>query len=464
MKSAWLMITLVVVVSGCTTSTSSLAPSSEDASSSEVVSSALTSEALELLAAKEALYTEQEKSFQFFWQTTTSNPASAGFGLSRDRWPGNASIASIASVGFALAAIPSGVNQGYITYQQGYDRVLGTLNTLNSMTRVNGFYYHWVNMATGVREWNSEVSIIDTGLMLAGAIVAAEYFGGDIADLVDEIYLGVNWNWYVNSTSRMFYMGYKPETGFFGAWDHVAEQLLLYVLAAGHPNFTYGNQLYNRIKFVSSNYRRGYTSTSTGEVVPEFIYSYDGSLFQHQFSHAFIDFRQVLDYQGTDWFLNAQRATRANYLYTLDFAHRYKTYSPVSWGISAGDGPNEYRAYGAQPAKNNVHNGTIVPYAAVASINYLETESLLATKHYASIANLQTTYGFADAYNLGPVDASYNPTIAALTPWYDPHVLGIDKGISLVMIENYRSELIWDLTMANTRIQNGLSTLGFTFR
>ena len=437
--------------------------SSSDASSVSSVSE-LTSSELALLPAKQALYTEQEKSFNFFWETTTTSPTARGFGLSRDRWPGNPTIASIASVGFALASIPSGVNQGFITREQGEARVLGTLQSLKNMTRIQGFYYHWVNMATGAREWNSEISIIDTGLMLAGAIVAAEYFGGEIATLVEEIFLGVNWNWYVNPSSRMFYMSYRPEEGHRGAWDHFAEQKLLYVLAAGNPNFTYGDQLYKTIlnsSLNNNNYVRGYTSTKTGEVVPPFIYSYDGSLFQHQFSHAFIDFRNIRDERGTNWFENATRATRANYLYTQDFSHRYKTYSEVSWGISAGDGPNEYKAYGAQPAKNSTHNGTIVPYAAVASINYLEYESLMATLNYSSIPQLQTTYGFADAYNLGPVDPNFNPTIAALTPWYDPHVLGIDKGISVLMIENYRSELIWDMFMQNEFVQTGLTELGF---
>ncbi|MFZ9139630.1 MAG: glucoamylase family protein, partial [Bacilli bacterium] len=143
------------------------------------------------------------------------------------------------------------------------------------------------------------------------------------------------------------------------------------------------------------------------------------------------------------------------------YSHRYLTYQPTSWGISAGDGPNEYRAYGAQPAKANAHNGTIVPYAAVASINYLEYESLMATLNYASIPELQTTYGFSDAYNLGPVDDSYNQTIANLTPWYDSHVLGIDKGITTLMIENYRTELIWNMFMQNEYVQDGLTALGF---
>jgi hypothetical protein len=451
MKPFFIGLLLVSVLTACTSS--SISPSS---------SSIPTSEEMVILEAKQALYIEQEKSFQFFWETTTTT--NNGFGLSRDRWPGNPSIASIASVGFALASMASGVEQGFITFDEGYQRVLGTLQTLKNMNRVQGFYYHWVNMANGQREWNSEVSIIDTGLMLAGAIVAAEFFKGEIATLVDEIYLGVNWDWYVNPTTLMFYMGYKPETGFFGAWDHFSEQLVLYVLAAGNPQFTYGDRLYKRLKSQVWSFRGTYTSSATGEVVPSFIFTYDGSLFQHQFSHAFVDFRKVLDYQGTDWFENAVRATRANYLYTQDFAHRYKTYSPVSWGISAGDGPNEYRAYGAQPAIRNSHNGTIVPYAAVASINYLELESLFATANYASIPQLQTKYGFSDAYNLGPVEANYNPVIANLTPWYDPHVLGIDKGITVLMIENYRSELIWNSFMANNRVKTGLTELGFTYR
>jgi hypothetical protein len=451
MKPIYAVIFITTLVVSCTPNSSSLP------------SSALTSSELALQPAKEALFVEQEKSFNFFWETTTTANV-PGFGLSRDRWPGNPTIASIASVGFALAAIPSGVQQGFITREEGEARVLGTLNTLKSMTRVEGFYYHWVNMSTGAREWNSEVSIIDTGLMLAGAIVAAEFFGGEIATLVEEIYLDVNWDWYVNSATKQFYMSYRPNEGHRGAWDHFAEQMILYVLAAGNPSYSYGDQLYKRIRTTSlsqNNYVRGYTSIKTKEVVEPFIYSYDGSLFQHQFSHAFIDFRNIVDDQGIDWFENARRATRANYLYTQDFSHRYLTYHENSWGISAGDGPNEYRAYGAQPAKSNAHNGTIVPYAAVASINYLEFESLMATLNYASIPQLQTTYGFADAYNLGPVDDSYNQTIANLTPWYDPHVLGIDKGITTLMIENYRSELIWDMFMQNQYVQDGLNVLGF---
>ncbi|QWB96638.1 hypothetical protein KHQ89_02235 [Mycoplasmatota bacterium] len=415
-----------------------------------------------LQAQKDILYNEAELSFKFFWETTNSDESSAGYGLSRDRYPGNPTIASVASVGFALTSIPVGVENGWITREEGMDRAQKTLENLLTLDRVNGFYYHFLNMYTGQREWNSEVSIIDTGLMIAGAIVAAEYFGGEVATLANTIYDGVDWNWYVNESSNMFYMGYDPESGFGGAWNHMAEQMILYVLAAGSDTYPTDDSLYKTVKSnVRAAYVGTYTSTTTGEDVGPYYYTYDGSLFQHQFSHAFIDFRDIVDYQGTDWFSNATMATKANYLYTIDKSDLYNTYSATSWGLSASDGPNEYRAYGAGLAKSNYHNGTIAPYAAVASVNYLEEESLYAVENYYSMEELVGEYGLKDAYNLGPVSALYNPTINSLTPWYDSDYIGIDKGISLLMIENYQSELIWTYFMQNENVREGLINLGF---
>ncbi|MCD4826481.1 MAG: hypothetical protein K8Q99_01715 [Acholeplasmataceae bacterium] len=411
---------------------------------------------------KEILYNEAELAFNFFWEQTNHQEGSPGYGLSRDRYPGNATIASVASVGFSLASIPAGVENGWITEAEGQERAQKTLENLLTLERTNGFYYHFLNMSTGLRAWNSEVSIIDTGLMIAGALVVAEYFGGTVKDLANTIYDGVDWTWYVNDSNNMFYMGYKPEDGFGGAWDHISEQMILYVLAAGSDTYPTDDSLYKTVKSrVKVNYYGTYESTTTGEIVGPYYYTHDGSLFQHQFSHAFIDFRDIIDYQGTDWFTNATMATRANYLYTQDYADRYVTYSETSWGISASDGPNEYRAYGAQTAKSNSHNGTIAPYAAVASVNYLEYESLMAVQNFYDDSRLIGEYGLKDAYNLGPVDSFYNPTIAAITPWYDSDYLGIDKGISLLMIENYRSELIWTYFMQNENVRQGLINLGF---
>ncbi|MFA6801185.1 MAG: glucoamylase family protein [Acholeplasmataceae bacterium] len=415
-----------------------------------------------LQAQKDILYNESELAFNFFWETSNSNESSAGYGLARDRYPGNSTIASVASVGFALASIPAGVENGWITREEGETRAQKTLETMLTLDRVNGFYYHFLNLYTGERAWNSEVSIIDTGLMLSGAIVVAEYFGGTVKELMNTIYDDINWNWYTSTGSNMFYMAYSPESGFSGAWNHMAEQMVLYVLAAGSDTYPTDDSLYKTVKQnVRAAYVGTYTSSSTGEEVGPYYYTYDGSLFQHQYSHAFIDFRDIVDYQGTDWFTNATMATKANYLYTVDNSNLYNTYSEISWGLSASDGPNEYRAYGAQLAKSNSQNGTIAPYAAAASVNYLEYESLMAVENYYSMDELVGEYGLKDAYNLGPVNPLYNTTINSLTPWYDDDYIGIDKGITILMIENYRSELIWTYFMQNENVRQGLINLGF---
>lgn len=412
---------------------------------------------------KEALFEEQRLSFMYFLETSNNLVDSKYYGLARDRFSGNTVISSIAATGFSLASLPVGVENGWISHEDAKLRASKTLDSLLNLDRVNGFFYHFVNIQTGVREWNSEVSIIDTGLLLAGALTAAMYFKGDVYDKTMQIYDEVNWGWYVNKQTNQFYMGYKPESGFSGAWDHISEQLVLYVLAAGSRTYPTDDSLYKTVKqIVNRSYRASYQSTSDPtKKTEEFIYAYDGSLFQHQFSHAFVDFRNLVDYQYTNWFNNAKEATKANYLYTLDFADKYKTYSENSWGLSASDGPGEYRAYGAQPAKNNSHNGTIAPYAALASINYLEEEALRAAYHYGQIESLNGKYGIKDAYNLGPLDPNYNKTMAGRTPWYATDYIGIDKGITLLMIENYRSELIWTYFMQSEEVQKGLEILGF---
>lgn len=413
---------------------------------------------------KEILFQESKLSFEFFWETSNHDENSPGYGLSRDRYEGNTVIASIAAVGFHLASLPAGVENGWVTFEEAQNRALRTLQTLLTLERTKGFYYHFVNIHTGKREWKSEVSVIDTGLMVAGALVAGEYFGGAILEKATEIYDGIEWNWYVNPATNLFYMGYKPEEGFGGAWDHVSEQLILYVLAAGSNTYPTTDRLYRSVKARNNtSYKGTYISEKNPElsVTDTFYYTYDGSLFQQQFSHAFVDFAKVQDYEGTNWFRNATLVTKAAYAYTQDYSDRYKTYGTNSWGLSAGDGPGEYHAYGSGPAKSNKHNGTITPYAALASINYMEEEALRAAQYYNSISELNGRYGLKDSFNLGPVDPNYNPVMANKTPWYASDYIGIDKGITLLMIENYRSGLIWKNFMKNKNVQQGLETLGF---
>lgn len=387
---------------------------------------------------------EMKGAFDYFWEQTNTDPTSLGYGLVRDRYPGSAGIASVAAVGFALSAYPIGVEKGYISHAEGAERTAKTLATLLRMERVNGFFYHFVDMATGRRAWNSEVSSIDTAILMMGVLTAGDYFGGDIQSQADQLYREVNWGWFVDEARTMFHMAYRPEKGFEGHWDFYAEQLMLYVLAAGSPTYPTDDSLYYGFKRRAAAYGKG----------EPFIHSWFGSLFTHQFSHAWLDFRGYRDRTGVDWFENSVRAARAHYDFAVDMQETYQTLSAVAWGLSACDGPNGYSGlYGAPPSgyDNSAHrvDDTVPPYAAIASILFLPEEAAQAMLNYYSIAPLKGHYGFQDAYNL-----SKN--------WYASDVIGIDKGISLLMLANYENDLIYGITMNNEHIQRGLAQLGLT--
>lgn len=387
---------------------------------------------------------EMQGAFDFFWERANTDPASPGYGLIRDRYPGSPGIASIAAVGFALTAYPIGVEQGYISHEQGYERANGTLDTLLQMERVHGFFYHFLDMNTGARAWNSEVSTIDTAILLMGALTAGEYFGGEVAAKAEQLYSEVDWPWFVDDTRAMFYMAYRPESGFEGHWDFYAEQLMLYILAAGSPTHPVDDGLYNGFTRHVAAYGQG----------DPFIHSWFGSLFTYQMSHAWIDFRGYSDRAGVDWFDNSVRAARAHYQYAVDNPDQFQTLSPQAWGLSACDGPDGYSGlYGAPPSgyDNTAHrvDGTVPPYAAIGSILFLPTEARAAMLHYFSIEALKSRYGFLDAYNLD-------------RDWVASDVIGIDKGIALLMLANAEDDLVYHITMRNQHLRRGLNRLGLT--
>ncbi|BCX03204.1 MAG: hypothetical protein KatS3mg053_1142 [Candidatus Roseilinea sp.] len=385
---------------------------------------------------------EMEGAFAFFWEQANTDPNSAGYGLVRDRYPGSPGISSVAAVGFALTAYPIGVEMGYVTRPEAQARADGTLDTLLNLERVNGFFYHFVDMQTGRRAWNSEVSSIDTAILMMGVLTAGEYFGGETRAKAERLYREVNWPWFVDESRRMFRMAYRPEKGFEGHWDFYAEQLMLYVLAAGSPTYPTDDRLYYGFK----RHRAGY-----GDGEP-FIHSWFGALFTYQFSHAWIDFRDYTDRQGVNWFDNSVKATRAHYDFAVDVQDRYKTLGPLAWGLSACDGPKGYSGlYGAPPSgydnKQHIVDDTVPPYAAIASILFLPNEAAQAMLNYFSIEPLKGRYGFKDAYNL-----SQN--------WYASDVIGIDKGIALLMLANYEDDLVYRITMKHEYILDGLERLG----
>ncbi len=387
---------------------------------------------------------EMQGAFAYFWEQANTDPSSPGYGLVRDRYPGSPGIASIAATGFGLTALIVGVEKGYITRDEGYARALGTLQTLSRMERVEGFYYHFVNLADGRRAWQSEVSSIDTTLLLAGVLAAGQYFGGTVQDLAQRIYGEVNWPWFLDENRQMFYMAYRPEEGFAGHWDFYAEQLLLYILAAGSETHPVDARPY-------LTFTRHYARYGTGQ---PFIHSWFGSLFTYQFSHAWIDFRGRLDPQGVDWYQNSVEASLAHYHFAEAMDAKYLTLGPEAWGLTACDGPKGYEGrYGAPPSgyDNRAHlvDDTVPPAGAIGSIIFTPEQSLRAMANYYTLEPLKGPYGFKDAYNL-------------TQNWYATDVIGIDKGISLLMLANYEDGLIYRVMMDEPRVRNGLERLGFT--
>ena len=386
---------------------------------------------------------EMKGSFDFFWEQANTTPGSSGFGLVRDRYPGSESIASIASTGFGLTAYLIGINKGYITEQEGYERVNQTLDTLLAMDREEGFYYHFVDIESGKRAWESEVSSIDTSILMMGVLSVGEYFGGEIGEKAYQIYDTVNWPWFLDDNRQMFYMAYRPEKGFEGHWDFYAEQLMMYVLAAGsvtHP--------VDEIPYYT--FTRHVASYEDGE---PFIHSWFGSLFTYQYTHAWIDFRDYVDREGVNWFDNSVKASLAQYNFAVDMDSKYETLGPNAWGLTACDGPNGYNGrYGAPPSgfDNQQHyvDDTIAPCAAIASMIFTPKQSEQALQNYASIPELKGKYGFYDAYNL-------------TEDWFDSDVIGIDKGITLLMLANAENNFVYEIMMQNETILNGLSKLQF---
>lgn len=397
----------------------------------------------------------QRKAFDFFW--LEANPAN---GLIKDR---SASWApsSIASVGFGLSSICVASDYGWVTRTAAADRVLTTLKTFwngpqgyaatGMMGRI-GFFYHFLHMDTKVREWNSELSTIDSALLLAGIIHAMEYFDGgaqaeqDIRAYADSIYRRVNFEAARNNGIALN-MGWHPESGWLNSWwIGYNEAMILYILALGSPTYPIEPALWD-------NWCGGYNfSTQYG-----YQYVIFPPLFGHQYSHCWIDFRGIRDkamtQYGLDYFENSRRATLAQRAYCDANPKGFAAYSDSLWGITASDVQGGYAARGAPPAQGD--DGTLNPTAPGGSMPFAPEECLQALKAMYNTyctggeTRLWGPYGFRDAFN---------PT----KNWFGTDYIGIDQGPIVLMIENYLTQRVWETFMKSPYIQTGLQRAGFT--
>jgi hypothetical protein len=357
---------------------------------------------------------------------------------------GPAEIASTAAVGFGLTALCVGDYHGWVPHQQAYDLSLRVLEFLRDHAPQNhGLFYHFLNMRTGEREWNCEVSDIDTALLMAGVLTARQHFAGtELAKVADELYGRVDWPWMLSSDGTL-YMGWKPDVHFYANWRDFNEGPLLYLLAMGsasHPLKADAWRAWKREPVIT------YSGLTYMQCPP---------LFTHQYPQVWFDLRGVRD-DYADYYENSQLATIAQRQWTIDeLSKRASTYGPNMWGLTASDVEDGYDALGGPPRNKEEKisekiNGIVMPTAAGGSMAFeprLCLDDLEAMRaSYGTKAYLK--YGFVDAFN--PTDG-----------WYDKDVLGIDIGPMVLMAENCRSGFVWKTFMSSPEAQAALKAAGF---
>src|SRR5882724_3174198 len=391
----------------------------------------------------------QRTAFDYFWYET--NPAN---GLIKDR-SSDPSLSSIAAVGFGLSVLTVGIVRGWISREAGRARVLTTLEFFwnsphcpeSDATGYKGFYFHFLDMQTGRRAEDSELSTTDTALLLVGVLHVQQYFDqhdateAKIRALADDLYRRVDWTWMQVRSARVCH-GWTPETGFLPYdWGGYNEAMILYLLALGSPTFP-----------ISPDAWTAWTSSYAWQTHYGLAFVVFPPLFGHQYSHVWVDFRGIQDAymrdKGLDYFENSRRATLANRAYAIANPLGWADYGENVWGLTASDIPSSYRARGAPPAEND--DGTITPTAAGGSFAFTPHESLAALRHIYAAYRTQIwgPYGFKDAFNPSK-------------KWFAADYLGIDRGPIVLMIENYRTGRIWHVFMQHPAIQRSLARAGF---
>ncbi len=398
-----------------------------DANAGKVL--AVPSEALS--SEDDALLDEIEKANYLFF----SEQAHPQTGLVKDRCNTRTRdtgvVANIAATGFGLTALCIAQQRGWLSLSDARERVVTTLRFLGKkMPTHRGFFFHWANVVTGERIWDAEASSIDTGILLCGVLACREHFRhAEITRLSYEILRRVDWTWLSEDTSLLSH-GWTPETGFLPyRWDIYNEQMLIYLLGLGsrsHPLAPDAWNAWHRTIFEYEGIR--------------YIGSY-APLFVHQYSQAWFDFRGRRD-RYTDYFKNSMDATEVHRRFCLELGKQFPDYNNDLWGITASDSRNGYVIWGGPPEVGPI-DGTVVPSATAGSLPFLPQACLRVLKNIRNrYSAAWSRYGFVNAFN-------------PLNNWYDPDVIGIDTGITMLMAENLRTGFVWKTFMKSAEAQRG---------
>ena len=419
---------------------------------------------------QELLSSLQADAFKYF--VNEMNPENGlVVDCTKEGWP-----SSIAAVGLALSAYLVGVERGFINREEAIERTRKTLrffagseqSTSPEATGYKGFYYHFLDMQTGRRSWQCELSTIDTTFLFAGMLAAAAYFDRDsdeeneIRNLAEELYKRADWKWATNDGATLTH-GWKPESGFLPyRWESYDESTLAYILGLGSPTFPLAVESYS-----------AHTSGYQWRKIYDYEYLFSGPLFTHQFSHLWIDFHGIRDNfmrkHDLDYFENSRRATYVQREYAKRNPHGFKGYSEVCWGLTACEGPGPaelivdgvkrvFFDYVARGVPDGPDDGTLAPWAVVASLPFAPEIVLPTLEHFNEIeVGVEHPYG---------LEATFNPTFyeesSRKCGWLSPWHYGINEGPIVLMIENYRSQLLWQLMRQCPYLTAGLRRAGYS--
>jgi hypothetical protein len=379
----------------------------------------------------------EKESFLYFWEQ--ANPQT---GMVKDRANANANdtgvVGSIAATGFGLTALCIGEKRGYVSMNDARDRVAATLRFLwGKLPTHRGFFFHFANINTGERIWDSEVSSVDTALLLCGILTCRKYFDqhSEVTNLAYEIFNRVDWTWLSEDTTLLPH-GWTPENGFLPyRWDYYSELMMMYLLGMGSLTHPLKPDAWNAWKRT--------------------VFEYDGlkyigsfaPLFVHQYSQAWFDFRGKRD-KYANYFENSKIATEVHMKFCIELSKQFPDYSEDLWGITSSDSEKGYVVWGGPPTIGPI-DGTVVPSAAGGSLPFLPEQTLRVLRNIRkNYPNAWSRYGFVDAFN-------------PLKNWYDKDVIGIDTGITMLMAENLRTGFVWEMFMKNLEARRGMEKAGF---
>jgi hypothetical protein len=397
---------------------------------------------------EELLTLVQKQTFKYFWDY--GHPVS---GLSRERLNSGDLVTSGGS-GFGIMAILVGIDRGFITRQQGIERIKKISDfLLNKTDRFHGAFPHWLNGNTGkvipFYTQDNGGDIVETSYLAAGLLSAKEYFdkANDDETLIREnikkIWESIEWSWYTKNAEKILYWHWSPDYAWYinhqiGGYN---EALITYVLAASSPKYSISKEVYTQGWARNGGIKNG--KSFYGFNLP-LGYDYGGPLFFAHYTFLGIDPEGLSD-EYANYQTQVVNHSKINHAYCSANPKSFYGYSNKCWGLTASDNNNGYNAHSPT---NDL--GVISPTAALSSMPYTPTESMEALRYFYYILGNKTfkEYGFIDAFNLHNL-------------WFADSYLAIDQGPIIVMIENYRSQLIWKLLMKNEDIKDGLKKLGF---